>query len=99
LLHDKEPVPRARIQGMTTKEQLHELVDELSEPEAKRALSLVKKEHEDPMIVAFRDAPEDEDDEPLSAEEEAALEESHAEVAAGVPLIPLEQVIRELGDA
>jgi hypothetical protein len=82
---------------MTTKERLHELVDELSEPAAKRALKLVEKEREDPVVVAFRDAPED--DESLSAEDEAALEESHAELAAGVPLIPLEQVMRELGDA
>jgi hypothetical protein len=35
----------------------------------------------------------------LSAEEEAALAESHAELAAGAPTIPLEQVMRELGDA
>ena len=42
---------------MTTKERLHKLVDELSESEAERALGLVEKEHEDPMIAAFRDAP------------------------------------------
>ena len=58
-------------------ERLHKLVDELSEHEAKRALSLVEKEREDPMIAAFRDAPED--DEPLTAEEEAALEQSREE--------------------
>ena len=77
---------------MTAKEQLHELVDELSEPEAKRALSLVKKEHEDPMIVAFRDAPED--DEPLSAEEEAALEQSHEEYRRG-EAVPLDEIRHE----
>jgi hypothetical protein len=82
---------------MTTKERLHKLVDELSEAEAERALALVESEREDPVIAAFRDAPED--DEPLSAEEEAALAESHAELAAGAPTIPLEQVMRELGDA
>jgi hypothetical protein len=92
-----EGAPGARIRGMTTKERLHKLVDELSEREAERALSLVEKEREDPMIAAFRDAPED--DEPLTAEEESALDESHAELAAGVPTIPLEQVMRELGDA
>jgi hypothetical protein len=79
---------------MTAKEQLHELVDELSEPEAKRALSLVKKEHEDPMIVAFRDAPEDEDDEPLTAEEEAALEQSHEEYRRG-EAVPLDEIRHE----
>jgi hypothetical protein len=40
---------------MTAKEQLHELVDELSEPEAKRALVLVKKEHEDPQSAETED--------------------------------------------
>ena len=93
----------AKIWGMTAKERLHALVDalvdELSEPAAERALKLVEKEPEDPVIAACRDAPEDEDDEPLTPEEEAGLEESHAEVAAGVPLIPLEQIKRELGDA
>ncbi|HEY5343009.1 MAG TPA: hypothetical protein VIJ66_05060 [Solirubrobacteraceae bacterium] len=78
---------------MTTKERLHELVDELSEPEAKRALSLVEKEREDPVIAAFRDAPED--DEPLSAEEEAGLEESHADLAAG-RTFSLEEIKRDL---
>jgi hypothetical protein len=84
---------RARIRGMTAKEQL----DELSEPEAKRALSLVKKERDDPMIAALRDAPED--DEPWTEEDEAAMAEVRADDAAGVPTIPLEQVMRELGDA
>jgi hypothetical protein len=82
---------------MTTKERLHKLVDELSELEAKRALSLVEKEREDPVIKAFRDAPED--DEPWTDEDEAAMAEVEADRAAGVPDIPLEQVMRELGDA
>jgi hypothetical protein len=85
--------PSAKLGNMTAKERLHELVDELSEPEAKRALSLVRKEHEDPMIVAFRDAPED--DEPLSAEEEAGLQESHADLAAG-RTFSLEEIKRDL---
>jgi len=83
---------------MTAKELLLERAPTLTEEQAAAALRAVD-EPEDPMIVAFRDAPEDEDDEPLTAEEIAGLEESHAEVAAGVPLIPLEQVKRELGDA
>jgi hypothetical protein len=80
---------------MTTKERLHELVDELSEPEAKRALSLVEKEREDPVIAAFHDAPED--DEPWTDEDEAAIAEVRADDAAGVPTIPLEEIERELG--
>jgi hypothetical protein len=80
---------------MTTKERLHALVDELSEREAERALSLVEKEREDPMVAAFRDAPED--DEPWTDEDEAAMAEVEADRAAGVPLIPLEEIERELG--
>jgi len=77
---------------MTAKEQLRELVDELSEPEAKRALSLVKKEHEDPMVVAFRDAPKDE--EPWTDEDEAAAAEGRADIAAG-RTVSLEEIKRE----
>ncbi|HEY5295981.1 MAG TPA: hypothetical protein VIJ70_10950 [Gaiellaceae bacterium] len=40
-----------------------------------------------------------EEDEEISAEEEAAVQEARDEIAAGVPTIPLEQVMRELGDA
>lgn len=84
----------AKLGGMTAKEQLHELVDELSEPEAKRALSLVKKEREDPVIAAFRDAPED--DEPWTEEDEAAVAEGRADIAAG-RTVSMEEVKREFG--
>lgn len=83
------------IRDMTTKEQLHRLVDELSEAEAERALVLIRYEREDPMVATFRDAPED--DEPLTAEDEAALAESRAELAAGVPTIPFEEIKRKYG--
>jgi predicted transcriptional regulator len=66
---------------MTTKERLHQLVDELSDDEAERALALVQGEHEDPVIAAFRNAPED--DEPLSDEDERAIAEGRADIAAG----------------
>jgi hypothetical protein len=79
---------------VTTKERLHVLVDELSEPEAKRALRLVEKERDDPVVAAFRDAPED--DEPWTDEDEAAMAEVRADDAAGVPTIPLEEIEREL---
>jgi hypothetical protein len=88
-------IQHARIWDMTTKERLHALVDELSEPAAKRALRLVEKEHADPVIAAFRDAPED--DEPWTKEDEAAMAEVRADDAAGVPAIPLEEIERELG--
>jgi predicted transcriptional regulator len=77
---------------MTTKERLHALVDELSEPAAERALSLVEKELEDPVVAAFRDAPED--DEPWTDEDEAAATEGRADIAAG-RTVSLEEIKRE----
>jgi hypothetical protein len=78
---------------MTAKEKLLERVRGLSDEQAERLLDLF----EDPVVAAFRDAPED--DEPLTPEEEAALDESHARLAAGEPTISLEDLKRELGDA
>lgn len=79
---------------MTTKERLHRLVDELSEPEAARAFDLVKKEHEDPLLRAIANAPED--DEPLSAEDRQAIVEGHADIAAD-RLTSLDDFKRKLG--
>lgn len=70
-------------------------MDELSDDEAERALGFVESEHEDPVIAAFRDAPED--DEPLSDEDEAAISEAQAERAAGEPLIPFAEIKRKYG--
>jgi len=77
---------------MTTKERLRKLVEELSEPEAERVLALVENEHEDPVIAAFRDAPED--DEPWTDEDEAAAAEGRADIAAG-RTVSLEEIKRE----
>jgi hypothetical protein len=82
---------------VTTKERLHRLVDDLSEQEAERALVLVKSELEDPVIAAFRNAPED--DEPLTSAEAAALAEVAADRAAGVPRIPFGEIKRKHGYA
>jgi hypothetical protein len=83
------------IEHMTTKERLHQLVDELTEAEAERALALVEGGLEDPVVTAFRNAPED--DEPWTEEDEAAVAEVEADRAAGTPTIPLEEIERELG--
>jgi hypothetical protein len=65
---------------MTAKERLQERVDALSENEAADALWLLDLLL-DPVIAAFRDAPAD--DEPWTAEDEAAAAEGRADVAAG----------------
>ena len=70
---------------MTTKERLHQLVDELTEDEADDALRYLAERHDDPVIAAFRDAPVD--DEPVTAADERALAEVQADRAAGAARI------------
>ena len=65
---------------MTAKEKLLERVAKLSEAEADEALRLLEM-REDPVVVAFRDAPED--DEPLTEADEAALAEADSDLLAG----------------
>ncbi len=82
---------------MTTKERFLRLADELSEPQLDDILEYAARQREDSLVRRLDAAPlEDED---ISEEEEAAVQEARDELAAGVPPIPLEQVMRELGDA
>ncbi|HEV2999822.1 MAG TPA: hypothetical protein VGW75_03695 [Solirubrobacteraceae bacterium] len=76
---------------MTAKEQLRERIEALSEEEASQALRLLDL-RDDPLVVAFRDAPAD--DEPVTAEDEAAIAEARGDVAAG-RTISLEDALRE----
>ena len=82
---------------MTTKERLHKLVDELSEQEADDALRYIAQRREDPVIAAFRDAPED--DEPLTAADEQALAEVQADRAAGAPRISYAEIMHKHGNS
>jgi hypothetical protein len=81
---------------MTTKEELHRLVDGLTEGEADMALRYIVQQQEDPLLRTLANAPLE--DEEITPEEEAAVQEARDEIAAGTPLIPLDQVMRELGD-
>lgn len=76
---------------MTAKQQLLERVETFSEQEAAEALRLWDL-RADPLVVAFRDAPLD--DEPVTAEEEAAMAEARADLAAG-RTVSLEEAMRE----
>jgi hypothetical protein len=76
---------------MTAKQQLRERIEALSEEEASQALRLLDL-RDDPVIAAFRDAPLD--DEPVTAEEEAAIAEARADIAAG-RTVSLEEAMRE----
>ena len=78
---------------MTAKEKLHQVVDEISELEAERVLEIIARRRErDPVIAAFEDAPID--DEPLTPEEEASLDEARAEYERG-ETVPLDEFMRE----
>jgi LmbE family N-acetylglucosaminyl deacetylase len=77
---------------MSAKEELRERIDALSEEEASEALRLLDL-RADLVVVAFRDAPVD--DEPFTKEDEEALAEARADVAAG-RTVSLDEAMREL---
>lgn len=79
----------------TIKERLHKLVDELSDREADDALRYIAEHRRDPMIAAFRDAPED--DQPVSAVDEEALADVHADRAAGARQSRFAEIKRKYG--
>jgi hypothetical protein len=79
---------------MTTKERLHQLVDELSEQEAEAALVIVERRRDDPMLHALASAPID--DEPSDAEEAASAAEALAAYRRGEG-VSTEQLRDELG--
>lgn len=78
---------------MTAKKQLRERIETLSEEQAEGTLRLLDLE-DDPVIVAFRDAPVD--DEPWTEQDEAAATEGRADIAAG-RTVSLDEAMRELG--
>lgn len=78
---------------MTAKEQLRERIEALSEEEAAAALRLLDA-RADPLTRLLDDAPID--DEPTTPEEEAAVAEARADIAAG-RTISLDEIKRELG--
>ena len=59
---------------MTTKERLHELVDELTEAEAAATLLITERRRDDPMLQVLASAPVD--DEPSSPMEDRSAQES-----------------------
>ena len=81
---------------ITTREQLHRLVDELPESEigtAQRVLEALAALHDDPFLKMLAAAPED--DEPLTADEAALIEEGRQQLRRGEGRT-LEEAQREL---
>jgi hypothetical protein len=80
---------------MTTKERLHQVVDELSDEEAEAMLRRVEALRTDPFVRYLDAAPVD--DEPVTPEEEAAVAEVEADRASGVPTLPFDEIKRKYG--
>jgi hypothetical protein len=78
---------------MTAKEKLRARVEDLSEQEAEATLDFIASRGQ--SFADWLDA-RPEDDEPLSDEDQAALAESDADIAAG-RTISYEQVKQDLG--
>jgi hypothetical protein len=83
------------IETMTTREKLHRIVDELPEEELEAALRAIETRSDDPLIRRLEEAPPE--DEEISAEEEAAVQEARDELAKGSPLVSHDEIKRELG--
>lgn len=76
---------------MTAKEQLRERIETLTEHEAERTLRLLD-DLRDPLTALLDNAPID--DEPSTPEEEAAVAEARADIAAG-RTVSLDEITRE----
>ena len=76
-----------------TRQHAHELIDRMPETQLSALVGLLET-IVDPVAVALRDAPID--DEPLTEEEERSVKESR-EWFKHNPGIPFEQVVAELG--
>ena len=83
---------------MTTRDELHRLIEDLPECDLHMAELLIKWRHElrdDPLLLTLATAPlDDEPDDP--PEEEALTQEARKQADRG-ELIPLEEIRRELG--
>jgi hypothetical protein len=78
------------ISSMTAKEQSHHPIGDLSKEKAAK-LRLV--DDVDPLLRAIADAPED--DEPFTADDEAAIAEVESDRASGKQAIPFEEVVQK----
>jgi hypothetical protein len=65
----------------TTRDLVHHLIDELPDTLLEEAARRLTDLRDDQFLRAFLEAPED--DEPLTADEVAAIEEGKAEIARG----------------
>jgi hypothetical protein len=77
---------------MTVKGRLHEVVEQMTEEEAEATLRRIEARRSDAFLRFLDGAPLD--DEPVAAEEEAAVAEVEDDRAAGRATIPFDEVKR-----
>ena len=77
---------------MTVKERLHHVVEQMTDEEAEATLRRIDAQRTDPFVRFLDAAPID--DEALTAEEEAAVAETDADRAAGIPPISFDDIKR-----
>jgi hypothetical protein len=65
---------------------------DLPEAEIDPTLEFIASRQEDPVVRLLDNAPED--DEPVTGEDEAALEEAYAELHAGAPTMSVDEFRR-----
>ncbi|HXA53469.1 MAG TPA: hypothetical protein VNV37_01205 [Solirubrobacteraceae bacterium] len=85
---------------MTTREQAHKLLDELPESEIEPVVDCIasrgNESRQGDSFARWLDSRPEEDEE-ITGEEEAAVQAARDEIAAGAPLIPFDEIKRELG--
>lgn len=80
---------------MTTREKAHQLLDKLPDSELEPVVEFIASRGGDSFARWLDSRPVE--DEEISADEIAAIDEAHAELAAGEPTISHEEMKRELG--
>jgi hypothetical protein len=84
-----------RITYVTTREKAHQLLDKLPDSELEPVLEFIASRGDDSFARWLDSRPAE--DEKISADESAAVDEAHAELAAGGPTVSHEEMKRELG--
>lgn len=80
---------------MTTREKAHQLLDKLPDSELEPVVEFIASRGGDSFARWLDSRPVE--DEEISADEITAIDEAHAELAAGEPTVSHEEMKRELG--
>lgn len=80
---------------MTTREKAHQLLDKLPDSELEPVVEFIASRGGDSFARWLDSRPVE--DEEISGDEIAAIDEAHAELAAGEPTVSHEEMKRELG--